>query len=274
MMNIKKINALKNKIYILPLFIWQVVFFCFPMMTLFYAYFPYKNFFDIIKWLNENNYIRIIFSTFYISFITGIACILLSLLLAHCILQQSEKRQKILLFLFFIPSVSHFLLHILAIINFFYNSHLLHFFGLSLDHFVYSSFSVYTGYIYCYLPFSFLPLYISLKKINRYLFLAATDLGSNFFQYIFKILLPLLRNSLISTFSFIFIASSSEFTITQTLGGGRQFLISSAISETLMNQHLTEHSIVMITLFILTLGIATKVLSFIFNISITYLAKM
>jgi spermidine/putrescine transport system permease protein len=250
----------KNRILnILPLISWQILFLLTPFFLLFYNYFSFKSIYNTTLWLIQNNYFKILYHTFKTAFFVSCICLTISYLIAHCITQQNKFVQKFCLFMFFIPFLSSFLIHMLSLMNLFYKTGIISFiyelfpFWLKQDNLLYSQFLVYLGYIYCYLPYSFIPLYNSLSKFNVALLKASADLGATFWQTIFKILIPNTKKAIINSFFLVFVAASGEFIITEILGGDKYMHAGSIISYTLLSGNLVQYSIIMILFFIISL---------------------
>jgi ABC-type spermidine/putrescine transport system permease subunit I len=257
------IEKIKN---IFPLLLWQALFLFSPIFLMLFKYFSYKNFIATTKWLIENNFLLVLERSFSCALIVSILSVGLAFFLAYGINQQSEQIKKIYLLLFLIPFISSFLIHMLSLINLFYKTSIINSF---LSYFsipwrtgnvLYSNFMVYLGYVYCYLPYAFIPLYNALLKFNTILLDASADLGATFYQSLFKVLLPNIKNALITSFLIVYISASSEFVIPEILGGDKQMHIGSAISYALLSSNLAECSIVMIIIFILILLLSVFVL--------------
>lgn len=251
-----KINKIFN---ILPLILWQTIFLVIPFFLLFYNYFVFNTFFEITNWLIQNNYFKILLYTFKTSFFVSSICVIISYIIAHCISQQNKFIQKCCLFIFFIPFISNFLIHMLSLINLFYKTGIISIIYNLFPHlfkennFLYSELLVYIGYVYCYLPYTFIPLYNTLSKFDIALLKASADLGATFWQTIFKILIPNTKKAIITSFFLVFVAVSGEFIISEILGGDKYIHAGSIISYTLLSGNLIQNSIIMIFFFILSL---------------------
>jgi ABC-type spermidine/putrescine transport system permease subunit I len=88
--------------------------------------------------------------------------------------------------------------------------------------------------IYYYLPFSLLPLYSGLERIDVKLIEASFDLGAGFFATFKKIILPLCKVALRSGFFLVFIPTFGEFAIPELMGGDKFMFSGSVISHFLL----------------------------------------
>jgi spermidine/putrescine transport system permease protein len=271
---------IKNILNILPLVLWQTLFLFIPCVSLFYNYFYINKLVEITTWLISNNYFRILFNTFKMSFFVSIICLVIAYTIAYCISQQNKKIKKICLFIFFIPFITNFLLHMLSLMNLFYKTGLINAIYnsfptlLSSNRLLYSKFLTYIGYIYCYLPYMFIPLYNSLLKFDISLYKASTDLGASFWQTIFRVLIPNTKNAIITSFFLVFVSSSGEFIINEILGGDKNMQAGSIISFTILSGNLIPYSIVMILFFILILIILFPLLYQFLMLVIYYMKKI
>lgn len=272
-----KINKLIN---ILPLIIWQIVFLLIPFLLLFYKYIAINKILEITLWLIQNNYFNILLYTFKNAFFISCISLLIGYTIAYCINEQNKIIQKISLFLFFIPFITSFLIHILSLMNLFYKNSILSFiysyFYLFFDQkdILYSEFLTQIGYIYCYLPYMFIPLYNSLSKFNVNLLKASADLGGTFWYTMIKILIPNTKKAITTGFFLVFISASGEFIINEILGGDKYMQAGSIISYTLLSGNLIEYSIIMILYFIISLIISIPILYQFLSFIIYYMKKI
>lgn len=87
------------------------------------------------------------------------------------------------------------------------------------------------GMVYNFLPFMVLPIYNVLSKIDDNVINAAQDLGANFFQILFRILLPLSIPGIVSGITMVFVPALTTFVISNLLGGSKILLIGNVIEQ-------------------------------------------
>lgn len=270
---------MKKTLYPLPLILFQIIFLIIPFILLFRNNTNISKIIDIGYWLIQNNYFNILFYTFKTSFLISIVCLIISYCIAYCMASQKKNIKNICIFLFFIPFISNFLMHILSIINLFYKKssisfiYNLNFLSIKQENLLYSQFLMYIGYIYCFLPYSFIPIYNAIEKFDKTLYKASADLGATFWQTIFKIVIPNTKKAIITSFFLVFIASSGEFIISEILGGDKYMHAGSIISYSLLNGNLTQYSIVMILFFVFSLILLLPLLYQFILIAIHFLKK-
>ena len=83
--------------------------------------------------------------------------------------------------------------------------------------------------VYDFLPFMVLPIYNVLVKIDDNVINAARDLGANFWQTLFKIILPLSKPGIASGIIMVFVPALTTFVISDILGGGKLLLIGNLV---------------------------------------------
>ena len=89
--------------------------------------------------------------------------------------------------------------------------------------------AVILGMVYNFLPYMILPIFSVLTKLDNSLVEAAQDLGSNKFEVIKNVIIPLSKPGILSGITMVFVPCVSTFYITQKLGGGQVVLIGDVI---------------------------------------------
>ena len=89
--------------------------------------------------------------------------------------------------------------------------------------------AVILGMVYDFIPYMILPIYTAMSKIDNSLLEAASDLGSNSWSRIRRVIMPLSLPGVISGITMVFVPSVSTFYISQKLGGNKTLLIGDAI---------------------------------------------
>jgi len=89
--------------------------------------------------------------------------------------------------------------------------------------------AVILGMVYDFIPYMILPIYSVMSKIDNSLLEASSDLGSNSFSKLRRVILPLSMPGVISGITMVFVPCVSTFYISQKLGGNKTLLIGDAI---------------------------------------------
>ena len=103
-------------------------------------------------------------------------------------------------------------------------------------HMINTNGAVVLGMVYNFLPFMVLPLYSVMTKIDSRVIEAAQDLGSNGFQVLLRVILPLSVPGILSGITMVFVPAVSTFVITKLLGGSKVLLIGDAIETMFIGQ--------------------------------------
>ena len=92
------------------------------------------------------------------------------------------------------------------------------------------------GMAHIMLPFLVLPLYSSMKKIDRDLMQAASNLGATPVQAFWQVYFPLSRSGMVAGSLIVFILCLGFYVTPAILGGGRVIMVATQITAILENQ--------------------------------------
>jgi spermidine/putrescine transport system permease protein len=84
---------------------------------------------------------------------------------------------------------------------------------------IYTPGAVVLTLVHFQLPFSFLPVYASLRNVATETVEAARDLGASSRQIVWRVVLPQCRAGLLAAFAFAFLISAGDYVTPQFLGG-------------------------------------------------------
>lgn len=163
--------------------------------------------------------------------LTTVLCALLGYPLAYAVATARPSIRPSLLILLTIPFWTSFLVRIYAWIGILKDNgvinNILIWTGL-LSHpirMLNTSFSIYVGMLYCYLPFFLLPLYAVLEKLDGTLLEAAGDLGATPFTTFRTVTLPLSMPGVYAGALLVFVPATGEYLIPKLLGGSTNLMI-------------------------------------------------
>ncbi len=163
--------------------------------------------------------------TFIISLAIGLANTVISILIgypiAYVLAKKEYKFRSIVVLLFVMPMWINFVLRTAA------TRDLLYSIGLSGGDYPYLATMI--GMVYNYLPFTILPLYTTMLKMDRSLIEASMDLGANKVQTFFKTIIPITMPGIISAASMVFMPTMSSFVISDVMGERQISLIGNTI---------------------------------------------
>ena len=164
-------------------------------------------------------------------------CLLIGYPMALGIARAPPARRSLLLMLVILPFWTSFLLRVYAWIGLLKDDGLinnlliwLHLMSSPL-HMVNTSFAVYVGIVYSYLPFMVLPLYSNLEKHDATLLEAAADLGAAPWKTFLRITWPLSIPGVMAGAMLVFIPAVGEYVIPTLLGSANQLMIGRVLSD-------------------------------------------
>lgn len=226
--------------------LWLTVFFLIPVFVVLAYSFLTRDFqggvklkfsLDGYKSILNMNYFTVFLRTVLISLISTIISLLIAIPVAYYI--AYSKIKDFLLLLVVIPFWTNSLIRIYAWIFILGNSGLVNQILLKMRftenyvQFMYNNFAVILVLVYTYLPFAILPLYSSIERIDKHIFEAAMDLGCTKRQQFFKVLLPNIRQGIVSAFIFVFIPSLGTYAVPELVGGKNSRMIGNEIARQL-----------------------------------------
>jgi putrescine transport system permease protein len=165
------------------------------------------------------------------AFFSTLICLALGYPMAYAIARTSKSTQSILLLIIILPFWTSFLLRVYALEGIIRETGLLNstLLWLGIIHqplqIMRTTFAVYLGIIYSYLPFMVLPLFATLEKLDHSLLEAAADLGSPPWRAFIDVTLPLSMPGIIAGSMLVFIPAIGEFVIPTLLGGPDNLMI-------------------------------------------------
>jgi putrescine transport system permease protein len=164
-------------------------------------------------------------------------CLLLGYPMALGITRAPLARRNLLLMLVILPFWTSFLLRVYAWLGLLKDDGLINNLLIWLHlitspvHMVNTSFAVYVGIVYSYLPFMVLPLYSNLEKHDATLLEAAADLGAPPWKSFLRITWPLSVPGVVAGTMLVFIPAVGEYVIPTLLGSANQLMIGRVLSD-------------------------------------------
>ena len=254
-------NKVKRKFapiaLISPGLVWLLLFFFFPLVTLFQKSLSSKP--DRFatpeftwEWGNYSQAFSQYGEQFQRSFVyAGIATLIaltLAFPLAYVIAFRGGKWKNFWMGLVMVPFFTNFLIRTLAWktllgtdgpVGFLFG-HNIDVFGITLgtpDQLLRTPTAVVGGLLYNFLPFMVLPLYVALEKIDPKLIDAARDLYANTFTAFRKIILPLAMPGIFAGSLLVFIPAAGDFVNTYYLGTNKTSMIGTVVQNQFLNQN-------------------------------------
>ncbi len=200
--------------------------------------------FDNFVWLTGDPlYFEAYFSSVKIALISTLLTLLVAYPIAYGMAKAPGTVRPTLLMLVILPFWTSFLIRVYAWIAILKPEGLLNelLMGIGVIHepliILNTTYAVYIGIVYSYLPFMVLPLYSALEKMDGTLIEAAEDLGCTPVGAFWKVTFPLSIPGVIAGCMLVFIPAVGEFVIPDLLGGSETLMI----GRTLWNEFNANH---------------------------------
>jgi putrescine transport system permease protein len=263
-------------------YVWLLIFFLVPFLIVLKISFaefsplgrpPYE---AILQWIEQSalhiklqmgSYVYLFNEPLYVSswiyslkvaFFSTLMCLALGYPMAYAIARSQPSTRALLLLLVILPFWTSFLLRVYAWIGLLKTdgviNNVLAALGI-IDQplaMMNTSFAVYIGIVYSYLPFMILPLYSNLEKHDLTLLEAAQDLGAGPIRSFLRVTLPLSTPGIVAGSLLVFIPAVGEYVIPSLLGRSDQLMIARLLSdEFFLNRDWPKASAVAIAMLLL-----------------------
>jgi putrescine transport system permease protein len=263
-------------------YLWLIVFFLVPFLIVLKISFaefsplsrpPYE---PVFRWLEEGavqiklligSYVYLLNEPLYVSswiysikvaFFSTLFCLMLGYPMAYAISRATPTYRNVFLLLIILPFWTSFLLRVYAWIGLLKTdgviNNVLQFLGIINEPLAMmnTSFAVYIGIVYSYLPFMILPLYSNLEKHDNTLLEAAQDLGAGPIRSFIRVTLPLSFPGIVAGSLLVFIPAVGEYVIPSLLGRTDQLMVAKLLSdEFFLNRDWPKASAVAIAMLLL-----------------------
>lgn len=159
------------------------------------------------------------------SVIIGVAntvlCLLIGYPIAMILSNRKYNKSMVMVLLFVMPMWINFVLRTAA------TRDLLYWLGINGGENPYLATMI--GMVYNYLPFTILPLYTTMLKMDKSLIEASYDLGAKPYQTFYKTIIPMTMPGIVSAATMVFMPTMSSFVISDIMGERKISLIGNAI---------------------------------------------
>jgi len=233
-----------------PTVFWLLLFLLLPLLLVIGISFMQKNAYggvvikfclDAYKGLFHAEYLGIFGNSLKLSFLTTIICLLVGYPFAFVIARADKKWKPLLVMMVMLPFWINSMIRIYGwntllrsqgIIN-----ELLMYFGWIKTplQMLYTDGAVLLGMVYDLLPFTVLPIYTSIEKLDNSLLEAAQDLGAGKCALFSRIIFPLTMPGIFAGSIQTFIPSLGLFYIADMMGGAKTMYIGNLIKNQFMS---------------------------------------
>lgn len=233
-------KELHNALYVwlsLPALVWVGVLLFVPLSFMAYNGFwhsgflvqQYSTFFDEL-------HLRVIARSIFFAGTAAVISISIAYPVAYFLAYMELRYKTIFLFLLTLPFWTNLIVQVYAWFFVLERSGLLNMVLLELDvitepiQFAYNIPAIILLMVYCYLPFSIIPIYTVLHKIDATLIEVSMDLGATRWQTFWRVTWPLSLSGIQTGFLLVFVPAFGDFVIPSLVGGSRYLTVGSLIS--------------------------------------------
>lgn len=215
----------QRKYLCIPYAIFLVLFVIIPIALIIYYAFSdengYLSFNALVKFFSSWTKLSVLLVSFFFGVQTTIICMLIGYPLAYFLANKNYNKNVVLVMLFVMPMWINFVLRTGA------TRDLLTWMGINGGNYPYLATLI--GMVYNFLPFTILPLYTTMLKIDKSQLEAASDLGASPSQVFFKNLIPQTVPGIVSACTMVFMPTMSSYVISDVLSEGKITLLGNSI---------------------------------------------
>jgi spermidine/putrescine transport system permease protein len=227
-------NSKRTKFLDKPYLVWSLLFIIAPLiMVAYYAFTDRTGAFSLNSVSQIPSYIPTILLSVLYGLVATLICLIIGYPFAYIFSKFNVRRQQMMMLLVMLPMWMNFLIRTYSWMTILGDSGIINTFltsiGLEPLKLINTSGAVILGMVYNFLPYMILPIYSVISKMDNSLIEAAEDLGSNKFQVMRSVIIPLSMPGVLSGVTMVFVPCVSTFYITQKLGGGQIVLIGDVI---------------------------------------------
>jgi len=215
----------QRKYLSIPYLLFLILFVLLPLLLIIYYALSNEegmiSFDNFISFFGNKNKLGLLSISVIIGAINTALCLIIGYPLAYFLANKKYNKNKVIVLLFLMPMWINFVLRTAA------TRDLLYFIGFEGGNYPYISTMI--GMVYNYLPFTILPLYSTMLKMDNSLIEASHDLGANKVQTFIKTVIPMTMPGIISAAMMVFMPTMSSFVISDVMGERKIQLIGNTI---------------------------------------------
>ncbi|MDH6265977.1 putrescine transport system permease protein [Rhizobium sp. SG_E_25_P2] len=179
----------------------------------------------------ESSYAFAYVNSLRVALISTLACLLFGYPIAYAMASAPARFKPTLILLINLPFWTSFLVRIYAWIVLLSKegvvNNVLKSLGLIDEPLVIlnTTFAVYLGMVYAYIPLMIFPIYATLEKLDTSVYEAARDLGCSRIGAFFRVTLPMSKPGILAGVFLVFIPATGEFVVPSLLGSAQSPMI-------------------------------------------------
>ena len=175
----------------------------------------------LVSFFTSTTKLNVLVVSLFLGILNTLICLLIGYPLAYLLADKKVNKNVVLVMLFVMPMCINFVLRTGA------TRDVLNWLGIRGGDHPYVSTMI--GLVYNYLPFTILPLYTTMLKLDKSQIEAARDLGANPVQTFLKSVLPQSVPGIVSAAEMVFMPTMSSYVISDTLSEGKLTLFGNII---------------------------------------------
>ena len=194
------------------------------------------------KMIEYKSYARVYLTTFEVSILTTLVCILIGYPLAYFLAQLPQRMAGIFMLTVLLPFWTSLLVRTYAWLVLLQKKGLLNEFAMQIGlwetpvKLVHNMTGTLIGMAHIMLPFLVLPLYGAMRRIEPDLMRAAANLGAKPAQAFWKVFFPMSLPGMVAGSLIVFVLCLGFYVTPAVLGGGRVVMVATQITAILENQ--------------------------------------
>ncbi len=195
------------------------------------------------RMLKYKSYVRTFMTTFQVSILTTLICILIGYPLAYFLAQLPNRIAGLFMLTVLLPFWTSLLVRTYAWLVLLQRKGILNDFAIQIGlwdspvKLVHNMTGTLIGMAHIMLPFLVLPLYNAMKKIDRDLMQAASNLGASPTKAFWQVYFPLSMPGMVAGSLIVFVLCLGFYVTPAVLGGGRVIMVATQITAILENQY-------------------------------------
>ena len=204
----------QRKYLAIPYILFFLFFIIVPVFLIIFYAFTDKvtgtfSFSNLVKFFSDKTNVNVLIISLTYGLINTVLCLLIGYPVAYFLADRKINKSAVLVTLFIMPMWINFVIRTGA------TRDLLSWIGLSGG--TYPEAATIIGLVYNYLPFTILPLYTTMLKMDRNQIEAGMDLGANPIQNFFRVILPMTMPGIVSAATMVFMPTISSYVISDIL---------------------------------------------------------
>ena len=204
----------QRKYLSLPYILFFLLFVIVPLFLIVFYAFTDKvtgslSFSNFIKFVSDTTNINVLIISLVYGILNTVFCLLIGYPVAYFLADKKINKSAVMITLFIMPMWINFVIRTGA------TRDLLNWLNISGG--TYPEAATLIGLVYNYLPFTILPLYTTMSKMDRSQIEASKDLGANGFQTFTKVIIPLTMPGIVSASTMVFMPTISSYVISDIL---------------------------------------------------------